>query len=172
MIFIFLLALILFGPKKLPEIARQIGKFMAEFRRASNDFTTQLQSEIENAGSEAAPKLGSEQGSTSSLFNQQSAASFAQTLLPPTVKSAISEIDDAHDRLMRTARMAFDAQNFTTKPPDTPVVASADPASVATEADATAVTAAPPDSLPVEAVTDQPTHLPAPAKSDSAQQSS
>ncbi len=38
MIFIFLLALILFGPKKLPEIARQIGKFMAEFKRASNTF--------------------------------------------------------------------------------------------------------------------------------------
>jgi len=37
-IFIFLLALVLFGPKKLPEIGRTIGKLLAEFRRASNEF--------------------------------------------------------------------------------------------------------------------------------------
>ena len=34
-IFIMLLALILFGPRRLPEIARQMGRFMAEFRRAT-----------------------------------------------------------------------------------------------------------------------------------------
>lgn len=43
---ILLLALILFGPRKLPEIARTIGKFMAEFRRASSDFQTQIHAEI------------------------------------------------------------------------------------------------------------------------------
>jgi TatA/E family protein of Tat protein translocase len=45
-IFIMLLALLLFGPRKLPEIARTIGKFMAEFRRASSDFQSQIHSEI------------------------------------------------------------------------------------------------------------------------------
>jgi sec-independent protein translocase protein TatB len=45
-LFIMLLALIMFGPKKLPEIARQIGKFMAEFRRASSDFQNQIHEEI------------------------------------------------------------------------------------------------------------------------------
>jgi Tat protein translocase TatB subunit len=45
-LFIMLLALIMFGPKKLPEIARQIGKFMAEFRRASTDFQNQIHEEI------------------------------------------------------------------------------------------------------------------------------
>jgi sec-independent protein translocase protein TatB len=45
-IFILLLALILFGPRKLPEIARTMGRFMAEFRRASADFQTQIHSEI------------------------------------------------------------------------------------------------------------------------------
>ncbi|HWX56656.1 MAG TPA: Sec-independent protein translocase protein TatB [Verrucomicrobiae bacterium] len=45
-LFIMLLALIMFGPKKLPEIARQIGKFMAEFRRASSDFQAQIHEEI------------------------------------------------------------------------------------------------------------------------------
>jgi len=46
MAFIFVLALLIFGPKKLPEIARQIGKMLAEFKRASNEFKWQLESEM------------------------------------------------------------------------------------------------------------------------------
>ena len=45
-IFIFVLALILFGPKKLPQLARQLGKLMAEFRRASNEFRMQMEDEL------------------------------------------------------------------------------------------------------------------------------
>jgi len=48
MIFIFFLALIIFGPKKLPEIGRQIGKALNEFKRASNEFKAQIESEINN----------------------------------------------------------------------------------------------------------------------------
>ena len=44
--FIFILALLLFGPKKLPELARQLGKLMAEFRRASNEFRMQMEDEL------------------------------------------------------------------------------------------------------------------------------
>ena len=43
---IFFLALLLFGPKKLPELARQLGKLMAEFRRASNEFRMQMEDEL------------------------------------------------------------------------------------------------------------------------------
>lgn len=46
MIFIFLMALIIFGPKKLPEIGRQIGKALNEFKRASNEFKAQIETEI------------------------------------------------------------------------------------------------------------------------------
>jgi sec-independent protein translocase protein TatB len=45
-IFLFFLALVIFGPKKLPEIARQVGKWMNEFRRASNEFKSQIEHEI------------------------------------------------------------------------------------------------------------------------------
>ena len=41
-----LLVLLLFGPKKLPELARQFGKLMADFRRASNEFRTQMEDEL------------------------------------------------------------------------------------------------------------------------------
>jgi sec-independent protein translocase protein TatB len=45
-IFLFFLALLIFGPKKLPEIARQVGKVLNEFKRASNEFRAQIESEI------------------------------------------------------------------------------------------------------------------------------
>jgi sec-independent protein translocase protein TatB len=44
--FIVLLALLLFGPKKLPVLARQAGKLMADFRRASAEFRTQMEEEL------------------------------------------------------------------------------------------------------------------------------
>jgi sec-independent protein translocase protein TatB len=45
-LFLFFLALLIFGPKKLPEIARQVGKVLNEVRRASNEFKAQITSEI------------------------------------------------------------------------------------------------------------------------------
>lgn len=45
-IFLFFLALLIFGPKRLPEIARQVGKFVNELKRASNEFQAQIQTEI------------------------------------------------------------------------------------------------------------------------------
>jgi len=45
---LFVLALLLFGPKKLPGIARQIGKALNEFKRASNEFKSQIETEIAN----------------------------------------------------------------------------------------------------------------------------
>jgi sec-independent protein translocase protein TatB len=46
MIFILLLALLLFGPKKLPQMGRELGKVLNEFKRASNEFKNQLETEI------------------------------------------------------------------------------------------------------------------------------
>lgn len=45
-IFIFFLALLLFGPKKLPELARYVGKLLGEFRRASAEFRLQMDDEF------------------------------------------------------------------------------------------------------------------------------
>jgi sec-independent protein translocase protein TatB len=43
------LALVVFGPRRLPEIGRQLGKLMYEFRKASNDFKFQMEEELRNA---------------------------------------------------------------------------------------------------------------------------
>jgi sec-independent protein translocase protein TatB len=43
------LALVVFGPRRLPQIGRQIGKLMYEFRKASNDFKFQMEEELRQA---------------------------------------------------------------------------------------------------------------------------
>jgi Tat protein translocase TatB subunit len=44
---ILVVALIVFGPRKLPEIGKSIGRMMAEFRKASNDFRRTIEDEVE-----------------------------------------------------------------------------------------------------------------------------
>jgi sec-independent protein translocase protein TatA len=48
MIAIFLVALVLFGPKKLPELGRTIAKAISEFRRASNDLKATFEREMQS----------------------------------------------------------------------------------------------------------------------------
>lgn len=46
MIVVFVVVLVVFGPKKLPELARGLGKLMAEFRKASMDFKSAFEEEM------------------------------------------------------------------------------------------------------------------------------
>src|SRR6267154_3653829 len=46
MIVVFLVVLVVFGPQKLPELARTLGKLMAEFRKASTDFKGAFEEEM------------------------------------------------------------------------------------------------------------------------------
>lgn len=48
-IILMIMALVVFGPRRLPQIGRQIGKLMYEFRKASNDFKFQMEEELRNS---------------------------------------------------------------------------------------------------------------------------
>ena len=48
LILIFVVALIFFGPRKLPELGRSLGKSINEFKKASNDLRSTLDDEIRN----------------------------------------------------------------------------------------------------------------------------
>ncbi len=98
MIFIFFLALILFGPKKMPEIGRQVARFLGEFRRASNEFRSQIETEINSldTGSNASG------GNTSSSARQQilpslqaPLGSLASRILNPPSPQQLEAAEDA-----------------------------------------------------------------------------
>lgn len=46
LIIIFVIALIIFGPRKLPDLGKSLGRSLAEFKRASNDLRNTLEDEI------------------------------------------------------------------------------------------------------------------------------
>jgi sec-independent protein translocase protein TatA len=54
LVLIFIVALLVFGPKKLPEIGKSIGKGLAEFKRASDDLKRTIEQEIEQGKQEVA----------------------------------------------------------------------------------------------------------------------
>lgn len=46
---IFVIALIVFGPRRLPELGRSLGRTIAEFKKATNEFTSTLEQEVRAA---------------------------------------------------------------------------------------------------------------------------
>ena len=104
-IFIFLLALVLFGPKKLPEIGRTVGKLLAEFRRASNEFKFQIQEEIRQMEDEERRKK---------LEESRAAASS-----PPTTSPATTEIPPPPEIVATPASAGVSAVAPTIQPPST-----------------------------------------------------
>ncbi len=65
-IIIFILALIVFGPRKLPEIGKSIGKGLSEFRRASNELRQTWEEEV---------RLDREKEAVSEIFKDSSISS-------------------------------------------------------------------------------------------------
>ena len=54
MIVVFVVVLVVFGPQKLPELAKGLGKLMAEFRKASTDFKSAFENEMRDLERQAA----------------------------------------------------------------------------------------------------------------------
>jgi TatA/E family protein of Tat protein translocase len=71
-----LAALVLFGPRKLPEIGRTLGKTIAEFKRASDDFKRTWEYEVEIESRK--PALDSE-AATAHVVGETDAASLSAT---------------------------------------------------------------------------------------------
>src|ERR1041385_4186944 len=70
MIVIFFLALVLFGPKKLPELGRTIGKAITEFRRASNDLKATFEREMQTLERESQSISQVAQVTAGDIFNR------------------------------------------------------------------------------------------------------
>jgi sec-independent protein translocase protein TatB len=76
MVVLFIVVLVVFGPHKLPELARGLGKLMAEFRKASTDFKSAFEQEmrdIERQALQAERKKSAEAAAASTVAAEQPA---------------------------------------------------------------------------------------------------
>ncbi|MGA2217919.1 MAG: twin-arginine translocase TatA/TatE family subunit [Terracidiphilus sp.] len=90
------MALVVFGPRRLPQIGRQIGKLMYEFRKASNDFKFQMEEELRNA--EEAERRKKEEERIKALAAATTTPKLSPTeamapLLPSSSDSPLSETE-------------------------------------------------------------------------------
>jgi sec-independent protein translocase protein TatB len=82
------MALVVFGPRRLPQIGRQIGKLMYEFRKASNDFKFQMEEELRNSEeAERRKKEEERQRSIAALAAEQASVSADPAPVPKPAES-------------------------------------------------------------------------------------
>ncbi len=116
LLFILVMALVFFGPRKLPQLSRSLGKSVAEFRRASDDFKRTWEREVSmeesNLGSADKPAMLSPENS---ILDQDNVS---QTWQSPTVEPV-------------TADYAISRQSFEVEAPK-----SSDPSEFADEMEA------------------------------------
>ena len=113
MIVIFVVVLVVFGPKKLPELARGLGKLMAEFRKASTDFRSAFEQEMRDlerqamqaerkkqaeaaakAAAEQPASLGSPEGTVAATSSDPTATSTEGGSEPGVPESPRTEAED------------------------------------------------------------------------------
>lgn len=90
LLFILVMALVFFGPRKLPQLSRSLGKNLAEFRRASEDFKRTWEREVSleesnNAGISSSPAIQTEENS---ILDQ---AKVGRPFQPPTIEPAAAD---------------------------------------------------------------------------------
>ncbi len=113
--FIILLGLLLFGPKGLAKIARQLGKLVGEFRRASAEFRMQMEDEL---------RIAEQDDQTKKIAAMQAAAP-----ITPLIPSDIPEPEHPHmppPEPVNTAPPAAQTDSVATPPEPLPIATSGD----------------------------------------------
>jgi TatA/E family protein of Tat protein translocase len=106
LLIIFVIALIVFGPKKLPDLGRSLGKSISEFKRASNELRNTLEEEVRIEEQKEQRKVLASEVASASTSGAPSSVD-----LPPTDPSMIQT---------DTADLLADAQDHQDVQPDTP----------------------------------------------------
>ncbi len=134
------LALVVFGPRRLPQIGRQIGKLMYEFRKASNDFKFQMEEELRNA-EEADRRKKEEERLKALALNAPMPESPVSETAPaenpypwdsvyPPVSASVSETPAAESSSAEAAPPAGETE-LVIQPPSTGEVVAANPPTAA-----------------------------------------
>lgn len=90
MIVIFIIALLVVGPKKLPELARHLGRGLAEFRRATDDFQQSIRGEINSAEQALGEETKKDETAESESADASQAASGAATEASPAPRPDVA----------------------------------------------------------------------------------
>jgi len=148
------MALVVFGPRRLPQIGRQIGKLMYEFRKASNDFKFQMEEELRL--SEEADRRKKEEAQRQQTVQASVSATPAvakaiespyagEGTYPPATEANAARPDDEMPRILppSTGETVAALRN-----PEIP----AEPAAAEPAADASAASSTPEDAPATEAV--------------------
>jgi len=93
MIVVFIVVLVVFGPQKLPELARGLGKLMAEFRKASTDFKSAFEEEMRDMERQA---LQAERKKAAEAVAASAAAEPSPPLAPAGSADAETSSNEAH----------------------------------------------------------------------------
>ena len=96
LIFILVVALIFFGPRKLPQLARSMGKGLSEFRKASDDFKRTWEREVALEGARAEDNSVLEEEQRTAYESYES----TQTVDQPVLEPANSDLVVARDSLV------------------------------------------------------------------------
>jgi sec-independent protein translocase protein TatB len=111
-VIIFVVVLVIFGPHKLPELARGLGKLMAEFRKASTDFKMAFEEEMRNVERQARElEWKKSQEATAAATTEQQTATLASSagtetprILPQTVEPTEPAITPVSEAVARDTR--------------------------------------------------------------------
>ena len=90
LILLFIIALLVFGPKRLPELGRTVGKAMNEFRRASNELKSVVEDEVREMERQTADVKRQAEDAVSYPDDMHTSASPASEAAPPEPAASVA----------------------------------------------------------------------------------
>lgn len=118
MVVIFLVALVLFGPKKLPELGRTLGKAITEFRRAQSELKATFDRELRNLERETESPKEIGTGYHYDNYNYDYSSSDAGTYAEPYASATDPQDSTVTNSSTISASATEGAESLSTVPPE------------------------------------------------------
>ena len=111
LLFILVMALVFFGPRKLPQLSRTLGKNLAEFRKASEDFKRTWEREVSLEESDSS-SIGASPTMLSAENSILDEAKVSRPFQPPTIEPVTADQVIPRQPIEMDTLQSADATNF------------------------------------------------------------